>query len=309
MKKYIEPRLRRDFGGVINAFLDFVKYNIKGLFNVFFNYNAVLFIIILIASYFSAKGLSGFMGVQENLGGFATPFSLFSQMDDYLIGMGITLLVYFLSSVLNSCLSATYLRLYEEQKAPNPDRKEVFKQALKRMPGVAGLLILLFLMFFVVALVALLIVIVPLLGIFAYLFVALTYFTWLSMAVFAYAYNNQYTIGMAMKESWNLLFTKFWKAVGTFFVISILIYVVMAAMQTIPTLINTYLSFNASAETLDSIWYQLFLFTYTSISNILSLFAYLLIQTGVGFLYLELNERRYNVYLKECIQQLGEENV
>ncbi|GAK94444.1 hypothetical protein JCM19298_17 [Nonlabens ulvanivorans] len=35
MRKYIEPRLRRDFGGIISAYFDFLKGNFKEIINMF----------------------------------------------------------------------------------------------------------------------------------------------------------------------------------------------------------------------------------------------------------------------------------
>ena len=65
MSNYIEPRLRRDFGGIITAFFNFMKANIKGLINVFIGYNGIFFILFLISVYFLVTGVVEYLIIQN----------------------------------------------------------------------------------------------------------------------------------------------------------------------------------------------------------------------------------------------------
>ena len=58
MSKYIEPRLRRDFGGVINAYVDFLKGDHKNLFKVFITYNFVFILLLFLTNYIADTGVS-----------------------------------------------------------------------------------------------------------------------------------------------------------------------------------------------------------------------------------------------------------
>lgn len=307
MKQYIEPRLRRDFGGVVTAFMDFIKTDIKGMFNTFINYNAVLFLLVFGSSFFMSTGISGFLGAQENFlsGGLNSDSSIMY----YMLGILINLVVYMLAGVLNGALSGAYVRLYEINKKSNPDRRDVWQYARTRLGGVAIIVIISVVLSPVVLIISIIPLLIPFLGLFVYLFIILLYMSWISLSIFAYVYHPDHSIGKGLAEGWEILFSKFWKAIGVTFVISIIIYVCVMAMNALPTIVNFYITFNDVSETglVNTLGYKIFFFVFSTISTILQLFAFFLIQASVGFLYMDLHEHKYNQYLRSRIEKLGQQ--
>ena len=56
---YIPLKVNREFGGIISAYFDFFKQNIKSFTNVFLSYNGVFLIGLLITSYLLVSGFIG----------------------------------------------------------------------------------------------------------------------------------------------------------------------------------------------------------------------------------------------------------
>ncbi|WP_438962596.1 hypothetical protein [Nonlabens sp.] len=307
--KYIELRLRRDFGGVITAYLDFLKVNIKSMFNAFVNYNAVLFILVFIASFFLSSGFSSVMRMQTAMLSGGPTGEIIDSVVMYMIGAFILLLVYMAMFVINSGLSGGFIKTYEMNKTHNPDRREAVAILKKRAGGLTLITIIAAVLFMLVAAISLLIVIIPILGILIYMFIILMYITWIGMSMFAYTYNENYSIGKALGEGWDIMFSNFWKAAGVSFVIGLILYVVFTALQWIPNVINFYNTFNsieAAGGINDSMAMQIFFFIFTSISTVLSIFSFFLYQTALGVLYIDLHEHKYNRYLRTRIESIGQ---
>lgn len=310
MKKYVELRLRRDFGGVVTAYLDFIKGNIKGMFNTFINYNAILIILIFVASFLVSSGFASIARAQSTLIANGDTGEFFDSAVLYMIGFLLYLVIYFVMFIVNSGLSGGFIKLYEERKELNPDRRDVL-QILKNRAG--GLILIslialpIFAITFVISFIVLLIPIIGALVLFPAIMI--TYITWIGMAMFAYTYHENYSVGQALGAGWDLMFSNFWKAIGAVFIVSVLVYVISIAMQLIPTAINFYITFNSIEESggiQDGIAFQVFIFFFYSLSSILAMFAFYLIQTAIGVVYIDLNEHRHNTYLRTRIERLGQ---
>lgn len=309
MSDYIEPRLRRDFGGVITAFVDFLKGNHTNLFSIFITYNFVFILIFFLYNYFVSDGVGGIIALSTgDIGGYMD----YSNVDDNeiyeTIGLIINILAYVFMIALNAAIAGCYLRLYERFRSSNVTGKQIFKLAMSKVLGIVGILFFAFIAAIPVIIISFIGLIIPLLGLLAFLLVLFSFFTLVGLSFFAYTYHDHITIFEAMGNGWRMLFSRYWKAVGVATVCFLLIYVASFLFQVLPGAIIGIISFNSTLDQIElqeNIYIKAISFIFYAINSITTVLAFLLLMFMYGYLYLNLHETKYNIYLLSRIQKLG----
>ncbi|CAN0600861.1 unnamed protein product, partial [Ectocarpus sp. 12 AP-2014] len=127
---YIPLKVNREFGGIISAYFDFFKQNIKSFTNVFLSYNGVFLIGLLITSYLLVSGFIGMIAHESGQSPFSDNLAAEEEYYVYLCIGGFLFFVIFLGvAFLNYSLSTSYMIKYEETKDSNVDKKEVWQYA------------------------------------------------------------------------------------------------------------------------------------------------------------------------------------
>jgi uncharacterized protein involved in cysteine biosynthesis len=305
MSNYIEPRLRRDFGGIITAFFNFMKANIKGLINVFVGYNGVFFILFLISVYFLITGFVEFL-ITQNLG--VSDSGVNAATITMTVAVLILVFLIALATIFNYALSSSYLSLYERQKKNNIPKKEVWVMAKKMFWGVMliGLCgVVLYVMYFMVQL---LLAFIPILGTIISLVFGLAFNAWISLTIFSYVHHKENNIFDAFGEAWQLLFSGFWKTLGVNFVLGFLVQVCLLSLQIVPAIIAGVIAFHAiedSGSFTDSTISHILIILILTLLCIMIMFIQMISQIINGFLYFNLHEFKNNEYLRSRIAQIG----
>lgn len=301
-KTYIELRLRSSFGDTINNYFLFLKYNFKTFVNLYLRYNAISIIFTLIASYLL---VTGFMGLASRDFRFGMSSSIDSNL--YLIAGGIILfLMLFITSLINYSFSSAYISEYAVNNGEIVS-KSVWEKIKSNVGNIIILLLIGIGIYLGYMIISLVLAFIPFLGAlvqYGLSFAVSAFFGLSFMAIFA---NNK-SASAAVGEAWDFTFSNFWNVILYGLVIGILNLMITALISTIPGfIIGVYLFFSIESDvdfytsTLASI-----IFTLSFAMFILSfIFSQALSQLAYGVLYFNLYEKKYNVYLKGKIEQIG----
>ncbi|WP_194852053.1 cation-translocating P-type ATPase [Nonlabens antarcticus] len=303
MSNYIEPRLRRDFGGIVTAFFNFMKANIRGLINVFIGYNGVFFILFLISVYFVITGLVDYL-IQEKLGSGDTDVAALTM------GFATIFLVFLiaLATIFNYAISSSYLSIYERRKENNLPKRDVWLLAKKMFWGIllVGVCAIgLYVIYFIVQIV---LAFIPILGTIISLVLGLAFNAWISLTIFSYVHNKEKNVFDAFGEAWQLLFSGFWKTLGVNFVLGFLVQICLFSLQIVPAIIAGVIAFHAvqdSGSFTDSTLSHILIILILTLLCIMIMFIQMISQIINGFLYFNLHEFKHNEYLRSRISQIG----
>ncbi|BAO55840.1 hypothetical protein [Nonlabens marinus] len=311
MSNYVEPRLRRDFGGIITAFFNFLKANIKGIINVFIGYNGMFFILFLISVYFLITGFVEFLILQNSVvyGGNVSTDSAAITMA---IATIFLFLIIFIATIFNFSLCSNYLSIYEKGKKNNIPKREVWIKTKQNILGVilfsllaVGIYVIYGIGYFILNLI---LVYIPLLPFIISIVLGGALNSWIGMALMSYIHNESKNILEAFGESWQLLFSGFWKAVGVNVVLGTLIQICIFSLQIVPGIIFGVIAFHAiedSGSFTDSTISHILVIVFLTLFCIMFMFIQLLSQIINAFLYFNLHEFKNNEYLRSRITQIG----
>lgn len=306
MSDYIEPRLRRDFGGIITAFFNFMKANIRGLINVFISYNGIFFILFLISVYFLVTGFVEFL-IIENIPGES------SDVASLTIGFSIMLLVFLigLASIFNFAISSSYMSLYEEKKQSNLPKKMVWLKAKRAFWGILLVAVFAVFLYFVYAIAQIVLAFIPLLGTIATLLIGLGVNAWIGLTIFSYVHNEDKNVFDAIGEAWQLLFSGFWKTIGVNFVLGFLVQICLFALTLGPAIIAGVITYHAVDNVndfTDSTLSHISIILIITLFCIMMMFLQMISQIINSFLYFNLHEFKHNVYLRQRVIQIGSQS-
>ncbi|MGJ8684194.1 MAG: hypothetical protein ACSHWW_06205 [Nonlabens sp.] len=308
MKKYIEPRLRRDFGGIISAYFDFLKGNVKEIVNMFIGYNGVFVIFLLISTYMVVTGAVALTVAQNNTSfGSSNP----EESAAVLTGLGFIfwIIIILIATLLNYSLSSAYVSLYEQRKMNNIPRKDAWHKAKRHLGGLFLVALTAVGLYFIYVIVQLVLAFIPLLGSIASIFIGLGFNAWISLTIFSYVHNEDSTVFAAFGEAWELLFSSFWKAIGVNFVLGLIIQVCLFAINIVPSiLVGVYIFHTIDTGTgLDeSVFGQILIVVLITLFSLIIMFIQLLSQTINAFVYFNLHEFKNNTFLRSRIEKLGD---
>jgi uncharacterized protein involved in cysteine biosynthesis len=309
MQQYIEPRLRRDFGGIITAYFKFLKLNMAGIFRSFIAYNGIFIALFLVTSYMLVIGFTDMVAYQMSIISGASGQDSFTSAAMVGFGMMLFLVIFLIASMFNYGLSSSYMSIYENQKINNIDRKLVWRKTVKILAGLilfALAAILLYIGYFIVQLI---LAFIPIIGTIASLIIGFAFNAVLSMSIFSYVHNKDKNVFDAIGEGFSLIFVNIWRAIGVNFVLGLLIQFGLYAVAIAPAVVTgivIYHSVEESGGITESILSQFMLVISLSLLCVLAMFSQVLSQTVNSFLYFNLHETKYNTYLQSRISRLGE---
>lgn len=307
MSNYIEPRLRRDFGGIVSAFFDFMKANIRGLINVFISYNGIFFMLFLISVYFLITGFVEFI-ILEDFGGSNSAGS--AESSAYVMAIAIIglILLIGLASIFNYSISSSYLSIYEREKQNNIPRQTVWQKAKKMFWGIFLVALCVLVMYFFYFIVQVILAFIPIIGTIFTIIIGLGFNAWISLTIFSYVHNDDHNVFDAFGEAWQLLFSGFWKTLGVNFVLGTLVQICIFSLQIVPAIIMGIIAFHAIENTGDfteSTLSHILLIIFITVFCVMLMFIQMISQIINGFLYFNLHEFKNNEYLRSRIAKIG----
>ncbi|WP_340156943.1 hypothetical protein [uncultured Maribacter sp.] len=306
---YIPLKVNREFGGIISAYFDFFKQNIKSFTNVFLSYNGVFLIGLLITSYLL---VSGFIGMIAHESG-QSPFSdNLAAEEEYYVYLGIGGFLFFVIflgvAFLNYSLSTSYMIKYEETKDSNVDKKEVWQYAKSQFGNILLFVLLLIPIYLVYFIVAIILAIIPLLGFFAQYIVQFFLTAWIGVSFFDMLQNKK-SVTDALGEGWKLVTGSFWKSIGVNFILGLLLGLLLMIVLIIPGIIIGVYTFHVVENDVDYTNSIVSTIVYTlglSIFLIIAVYGQCLSQFINGILYYALHEKTYNENTRARIEQIGQ---
>tara|TARA_R100001594_G_scaffold101856_1_gene136430 strand:- start:718 stop:1656 length:939 start_codon:yes stop_codon:yes gene_type:complete len=306
---YIPLKVNREFGGIISAYFDFFKQNIKSFTNVFLSYNGVFLIGLLITSYLL---VSGFIGMIAHESG-QSPFSdNLAAEEEYYVYLGIGGFLFFIIflgvAFLNYSLSTSYMIKYEETKDSNVDKKEVWQYAKSQFGNILLFVLLLIPIYLVYFIVAIILAIIPLLGFFAQYIVQFFLTAWIGVSFFDMLQNKK-SVTDALGEGWKLVTGSFWKSIGVNFILGLLLGLLLMIALIIPGIIIGVYTFHVVENDVDYTNSIVSTIVYTlglSIFLIIAVYGQCLSQFINGILYYALHEKTYNENTRSRIEQIGQ---
>jgi len=304
MHKNIELKERRDVGGMATTYFDFLKQNFKPFLNIFISYNGIFILGFLGVSYLM---VTGFVGTYTNTMS-SNIIQGTNNHEVYLVlGVLSFMILFIVTAIFNYSLAAAYTIEYENTKGKLVDKKKVWKIVRQNLGKLTLFVILMMLMYFAVVIVGMIVSIIPVLGIFAYYLLIISFNSWMGLS-FMSMLNENKDVTEAFGEGWNLLNKYFWKSVLTNLVISMLIGILMMVILMVPGILVGIYAFHsvetgvdiANSIVANVVWIlalTVFLILYTLYQS--------LSQFVNGVLYYSLHEETYNVAARERIDQIG----
>jgi hypothetical protein len=299
---YIELRTRSTFGDIINTYFLFLKYNFKAYTNLYLRYNAASIVLTLIASYLL---VTGFMGLASRDFRFGMGNNI--ESDSYFIGgLVVFLLILFITSLINYSFSSAYIASYVKNRGVI-DSKAIWQSILNNLGTIIVFILIGALLYGLYLIISVMVSFIPLLGMiiqYGLSFTLTAIFGLTFMSIFA----TRKSFGDAISEGFDFTFSNFWRVILYGLVIGILNFLISALIAAIPSVIigiYVYFSVESNVDLLTSTFATL-VFTFGFAAFILSfIYTQALSQLSYGILYYNLFEMKYNVFLREKIEQIG----
>ncbi len=304
---FIELKINRDLGGIVTAYFDFLKQNIKKFTNLFLSYNGIFLIGLLIVSYLLVSGFVG-MIANENNSGFGD-----SGIEDesYLLYMGaggiLFFIIFIMVAILNYSLAGGYMIKYEENQGNNFDKKEVWDFFKSKLGAVFGFILLLIVLYIGFMIVSFIFAIIPIIGMFAQYIVQFFITAWIGVSFFALLYENK-GVTESYGEGWNLVYNNFWKSVGVNFILGLLNGILLLVVLMIPGILVGIYSFHVVQNNVDvgaSILPTIIYTLATCAFLIVFIYSQCITQFVNGLLYFSLHEKTYNTNVRSKIDEIG----
>lgn len=306
-EKFIELRVNRDFGDIINVYFEFFKQNLKKFTNVFLSYNGVFLIGLLIVSYLLVSGMIGLFTNNQN-----TVLDTIGSNSDayvmYLIFGGILFFIIFIIvAALNYSLSTSYMIQYEENKGLNFEKTDVWEEVKNNLGSIIVFILILILLFFGLMIAAVVLAFIPLAGMLAQYVIQYFVMAWVGVSFFVLLKEKR-SVTEALGEGWNLVTKNFWRAVGVNFILGFLIGLLFMVVIMIPGILIGIYTFHVVQNDVDlgaSIVPTIIYTLGTCLFLIIAVYSQCLSQFVNGLLYFSLHEKTYNINSRSKIDQIG----
>ncbi|MCF6307405.1 MAG: hypothetical protein L3J09_05565 [Flavobacteriaceae bacterium] len=301
LQKKIEFRQQLGVGDIVTFYFDFLKQNFKSYLNIFISYNGIFILAFLGISYLL---ITGFIGMANE--------DTMSEMESGLyVGFGSLafIIVFVIVAALNYSLSAAYVSNYVTNDTIEVDKTKVWKQVKDNFSNIVLFVLLLVVIYVGFLIVSVILAIIPIIGSIAQSILNFAVSGWFGVSFMVMIHQKQ-NITNSFSEGWNLIFKNFWKTVGVNFILSLLNYLLLFLILSIPGILIGFYSFHAIDSGLDmsnsivakiiwiiALWLVLIVFT---------LFNSLM-QFVNSILYFSLHEQTYNDFTRAKIEQIGED--
>ncbi|PHS66709.1 MAG: hypothetical protein COB12_05765 [Flavobacterium sp.] len=300
-QKKIEFRQQLGVGDIVTFYFDFLKQNFKSYLNIFISYNGIFILAFLGISYLL---ITGFIGMANE--------DTMSEMESGLyVGFGFIAfaIVFIIVAALNYSLSAAYVSNYVTNDTIEVDKTKVWKQVKDNFSNIVLFVLLLVVIYVGFLIVSVILAIIPIIGSIAQSILNFAVSGWFGVSFMVMIHQKQ-NITNSFSEGWNLIFKNFWKTVGVNFILSLLNYLLIFLILSIPGILIGFYSFHAVDSGLDmsnsivvkiiwiiALWLVLIVFT---------LFNSLM-QFVNSILYFSLHEQTYNDFIRAKIEEIGED--
>jgi hypothetical protein len=309
-EKFIELRVNRDFGDIINVYFEFFKQNLKKFTNVFLSYNGVFLIGLLIVSYLLVSGMIGLFTNNQN----TVLDTVGSNSDAYLMylifGGILFIIIFIIVAALNYSLSTSYMIQYEENKGLNFEKTDVWEQVKNNLGSIIVFILILILLFFGLMIAAVVLAFIPLAGMLAQYVIQYFMMAWVGVSFFVMLKEKR-SVTDALGEGWNLVAKNFWRAVGVNFILGFLIGLLFMVVIMIPGILIGIYTFHVVQNDVDlgaSIVPTIIYTLGTCLFLIIAVYSQCLSQFVNGLLYFSLHEKTYNLNSRSKIDQIGLED-
>ena len=301
-KPYIELRTRNNFGDIINNYFLWLKYNFKPFTNLYLRYNAISIILTLIGSYML---VTGFMGLASR----DFRFGMGSNMDTdiYLYGgLFVLIIILGLTAVINYSFSSAYIIEYVNQ-AGKVDSKNVWTAIKNRLGSVILFIIIGFFIYSGYLISSLILAFIPLLGMLAQYAISFTLSAFFGLS-FTALFIGKKSVTEALSEGWAFTFSNFIRVVFYGLIVGILNFMITMLIISIPGFIigcYTYFSIDSAIDITTNVFATIVFTVGFAIFILAFIYTQALSQVAFGVLYFNLHEEKYNIYLRERIEQIG----
>lgn len=301
-KPYIEFRNRNSFGDIINTYFDFLKHNFKHYTGLYLKYNAISIILAIIASYLL---VTGFMGLASR----DFRFGMGNNIDNesyFIAGAIVLVLILFVTSLINYSFSSSYLAEYINTTG-KIESKNIWRNIKKNIGAIILFIFIGIGMYIAYFIISGILAFIPLVGMLAqyglnFLMSAIFGLTFMSI------FSTNKSIGDAISEGWGFTFANFWKVILYGLVIGILNMLINVFIISFPSYIigiYLYFSVDSGVDIATSVFASV-IFTLGFAMFLLSfIYTQALSQIAFGILYYNLFENKYNIFLREKIEQIG----
>jgi len=300
-QKKIEFRQQLGVGDIVTFYFDFLKQNFKRYLNIFISYNGIFILAFLGISYLL---ITGFIGMANE--------DTMSEMESGLyVGFGSIafVIIFVIVAALNYSLSAAYVSNYVLNETIEVDKTKVWKQVKDNFGNIILFVLLLIAIYIGFLVVSVILAIIPIIGSIAQSVLNFAVSGWFGVSFMVMLHQKQ-SISSSFSEGWNLIFKNFWKTVGVNFILSLLNYLLLILILSIPGILIGFYSFHAVDSGVDmsnsiiakiiwiiALWLLLIVFT---LFNSLTQFVN-------SILYFSLHEQTYNDFTRAKIEQIGED--
>lgn len=309
-EKFIELRVDRDFGDIINTYFDFFKQNLKKFTNVFLSYNGIFLIGLLIVSYLLVSGVIGLItnnqnSVLETVGSSSDAYIMY-----FIVGGILFFFIFLMVAVLNYSLSTSYMIKYEEHKGQKFNKTDVWAEVKSNLGSIIVFILILILLFLGLMIAAVVLTFIPLVGMLAQYVIQYFVMAWVGVSFFVMLKEKR-GVTEALGEGWNLVTKNFWKSVGVNFILGFLIGLLFMVIIMIPGILIGIYTFHVVQNDVDlgaSIVPTIIYTLGTCLLLIIGVYSQCLSQFVNGLLYFSLHEKTYNLNSRSKIDQIGLED-
>tara|TARA_R110002012_G_scaffold7973_1_gene37202 strand:- start:2391 stop:3341 length:951 start_codon:yes stop_codon:yes gene_type:complete len=306
-EKYIELRVNRDFGDIINVYFEFFKQNLKKFTNVFLSYNGIFLIGLLVVSYLLVSGVIGLITNNENTVLDAVGSGSEAYLMYFIFGGILFFIIFLMVAVLNYSLSTSYMIKYEERKGQNFDKTEVWEEIKNNLGSIIVFILILILLFFGLMIAAIVLTFIPLAGMLAQYVIQYFVMAWVGVSFFVMLKEKR-GVTDALGEGWNLVTKNFWRSVGVNFILGFLIGLLFMVVIMIPGILIGIYTFHVVQNDVDlgaSVVPTVIYTLGTCLFLIIAVYSQCLSQFVNGLLYFSLHEKTYNLNSRNKIDQIG----
>ncbi|RAJ15641.1 hypothetical protein [Arenibacter echinorum] len=306
-EKFIELRVNRDFGDIINAYFEFFKQNLKKFTNVFLSYNGIFLIGLLIVSYLLVSGMIGLFTDNQNTVINAVGSDSESYVMYLIFGGILFFIIFIMVAALNYSLSTSYMIKYEERKGLNFDKTDVWEEVKNNLGSIMVFILILIVLFFGLMIAAVVLTFIPLAGMLAQYVIQYFVMAWVGVSFFVLLKEKR-SVTDALGEGWNLVTKNFWRAVGVNFILGFLIGLLFMVVIMIPGILIGIYTFHVVQNDVDlgaSILPTIIYTLGTCLFLIIAVYSQCLSQFVNGLLYFSLHEKTYNLNSRSKIDQIG----
>ena len=306
-EKFIELRVNRDFGDIINAYFEFFKQNLKKFTNVFLSYNGIFLIGLLIVSYLLVSGMIGLFIDNQNTVINAVGSDSESYVMYLIFGGILFFIIFIMVAALNYSLSTSYMIKYEEHKGLNFDKTDVWEEVKNNLGSIMVFILILIGLFFGLMIAAVVLTFIPLAGMLAQYVIQYFVMAWVGVSFFVMLKEKR-SVTDALGEGWNLVTKNFWRAVGVNFILGFLIGLLFMVVIMIPGILIGIYTFHVVQNDVDlgaSVVPTIIYTLGTCLFLIIAVYSQCLSQFVNGLLYFSLHEKTYNLNSRSKIDQIG----